>query len=72
MIFRDSLVYQVTFVQSQEPGGGEAGKGRRWAFRNNFRFLDEVCIHFRHLNPLSKLVDPGRLSVCVPLENAEG
>ncbi len=72
VIFRDSLVYQVTFDQSEEPDGGEVGEGRRWIFRNKFRFLDEVYINFRHLNPLSKLVDLGRESVCVPLEDAEG
>ncbi len=52
--------------------GGEAGEGRRRVFGDKFGFLDEADIDLLQLEPLPELVDFGRQSVCIPLEDAEG
>ncbi len=52
--------------------GGEAREDRCRVFGSKLRFLDQTVVDLLQLKPLPELVDFGRKSVCIPLEDAEG
>ncbi len=52
--------------------GGEAREGRCRIFGVELRFLDQTDFDLLQLKPLLELMDFGRKSACIPLEDAEG
>ncbi len=50
----------------------DGGEGRSRVFGVKLRFLDQTDFDLLQLKPLLELVDFGRKSVCIPLEDAEG
>ncbi len=52
-------------------GWWKSRESRRWVFGDKFGFSDEADVDLLQLEPLSELVDFGRQSVCIPLEDAE-